>query len=148
MFPAGVPQIAASALSRGTWAARVPCRPCSAPRVQPLTMGSPTTIPSQRIDGIGRQGRWFRQESASIKGQTIVLTANRPATTRSVVPRQVRLTKADVTIKSMGQAEIISAMSSNNADLGGLWAPHLHARGKAGPSDLLGKDAGPSCPAR
>ena len=36
------------------------------------------------------------------------------------------LSKADVTIKNMGQAEIISAMSSANADLGGLWAPNIY----------------------
>jgi NitT/TauT family transport system substrate-binding protein len=36
------------------------------------------------------------------------------------------LAKSDVVIKNMGQAEIISAVSSNNADLAGLWAPNIY----------------------
>ena len=54
------------------------------------------------------------------------------------------LKKADVTIKSMGQAEIISAMSSSNADLGGLWAPNIYTlEEKAGAKVICsGKDAG------
>ena len=40
--------------------------------------------------------------------------------------RKWGLQKSDVSIKSMGQAEIISAMSSGNADLGGMWAPKIY----------------------
>ena len=32
----------------------------------------------------------------------------------------------NVTLKNMGQAEIISAVSSNNAELAGLWAPNIY----------------------
>ena len=58
------------------------------------------------------------------------------------------LKKADVTIKSMGQAEIISAMSSNNADLGGLWAPNIYTvEEKIGAKVICsGKDAGAIVP--
>ena len=58
------------------------------------------------------------------------------------------LKKADVTVKSMGQAEIISAMSSNNADLGGLWAPNIYTlEEKAGAKVICsGKDAGAIVP--
>ena len=54
------------------------------------------------------------------------------------------LAKADVTIKNMGQAEIISAMSSNNADLGGLWAPNIYTLEEKAGAKLLcsGKDGG------
>jgi len=58
------------------------------------------------------------------------------------------LKKADVTIKSMGQAEIISAMSSGNADLGGLWAPNTYTmEEKAGAKQICsGQDAGAAVP--
>jgi NitT/TauT family transport system substrate-binding protein len=58
------------------------------------------------------------------------------------------LKKADVTIKSMGQAEIISAMSSNNADLGGLWAPNIYTLEEKAGARLIcsGKDAGAIVP--
>jgi NitT/TauT family transport system substrate-binding protein len=48
----------------------------------------------------------------------------------------------------MGQAEIISAMSSNNADLGGLWAPNVYTlEEKAGARVLCsGKEAGAIVP--
>jgi ABC-type nitrate/sulfonate/bicarbonate transport system substrate-binding protein len=58
------------------------------------------------------------------------------------------LKKADVTLKNMGQAEIISAMSSNNADLVGVWAPNTYTlEEKAGAKTLCsGKDAGAIVP--
>jgi NitT/TauT family transport system substrate-binding protein len=53
-----------------------------------------------------------------------------------------------VTLKNMGQAEIISAMSSQNAELGGLWAPNIYTlEEKAGARVLCsGKDAGATVP--
>ena len=85
----------------------------------------------------------------SIKGQTIVLTAN--STGDYAVQSCLQkwgLKKADVSIKSMGQAEIISAMSSGNADLGGLWAPNIYTlEEKAGAKVICsGKDAGAIVP--
>jgi NitT/TauT family transport system substrate-binding protein len=85
----------------------------------------------------------------SIKGQTIVLTANSTGdyAVQSCLGKW-GLKKADVTIKSMGQAEIISAMSSNNADLGGLWAPNIYTmEEKAGAKVICsGRDAGAVVP--
>jgi len=81
----------------------------------------------------------------SMKGQTIVLTANSTGdyAVQSCL-KKYGLAKSDVTIKNMGQAEIISAMSSNNADLGGLWAPNIYTlEEKAGAKVLCsGKDGG------
>ena len=67
------------------------------------------------------------KDPASIKGQTILLTANSTGdhAVQSCL-KKYGLSKADVTIKNMGQAEIISAVSSNNADLAGLWAPNIY----------------------
>ena len=58
------------------------------------------------------------------------------------------LKKADVSIKSMGQAEIISAMSSGNADLGGLWAPNIYTLEEKAGAKLIcsGRDAGAIVP--
>jgi ABC-type nitrate/sulfonate/bicarbonate transport system substrate-binding protein len=67
------------------------------------------------------------KDPKSIKGQTIVLTANSTGdyAVQSCL-KKYGLAKSDVTIKNMGQAEIISAVSSNNADLAGVWAPNIY----------------------
>lgn len=97
----------------------------------------------------GAKADGFLKNPASIKGQTIVLTANSTGdyAVQSCLSKW-GLKKADVTIKSMGQAEIISAMSSNNADLGGLWAPNIYTlEEKAGARVICsGKDAGAIVP--
>src|SRR5258706_418623 len=85
----------------------------------------------------------------SMKGQTIVLTANSTGdyAVQSCLAKW-GLKKADVTVKSMGQAEIISAMSSNNADLGGLWAPNIYTMGEKAGAKVIwsGKDTGTVIP--
>ena len=91
----------------------------------------------------------FAKDPASIKGQTIVLTAN--STGDYAVQSCLKkwgIAKSDVTIKNMGQAEIISAMSSANADLGGLWAPNIYTlEEKAGGKVLCsGKEGGAFVP--
>jgi NitT/TauT family transport system substrate-binding protein len=91
----------------------------------------------------------FVKNPASIKGQTIVLTANSTGdyAVQSCLAKW-GLKKSDVTVKSMGQAEIISAMSSGNADLGGLWAPNTYTmEEKAGARQICsGQDAGAAVP--
>jgi NitT/TauT family transport system substrate-binding protein len=58
------------------------------------------------------------------------------------------LKKSDVVMKNMGQAEIISALSSNNSDLAGMWAPNTYTvEEKAGAKMLCnGKDSGAIVP--
>jgi ABC-type nitrate/sulfonate/bicarbonate transport system substrate-binding protein len=58
--------------------------------------------------------------------------------------RRWGLAKGDVTLKNMGQSEIISAVSSNNADLAGLWAPNIYTLEEKAGGRLLcsGKDGG------
>ena len=91
----------------------------------------------------------FMKNPASIKGQTIVLTANSTGdyAVQSCLAKW-GLKKADVTMKSMGQAEIISAMSSGNADLGGLWAPNIYTMEEKAGAKLIcsGQDAGAAVP--
>ena len=150
-FPAGVPQIAASASK--SWdvggAGSVPAE-LGAARYNILTIGitndesvgNALMATRDKADG-------FVRNPASIKGQAIVLTAN--STGDYAVQSCLRkwgLAKSDVSIKSMGQAEIISAMSSGNADLGGLWAPNIYTLEEKAGGKLIcsGKDAGAIVP--
>lgn len=85
------------------------------------------------------------KDPASMKGQTILLTANSTGDYAvQACLKRYGLSKADVTIKNMGQAEIVSAVSSNNAELAGLWAPNTYTlEEKAGAKTLCsGKEGG------
>ena len=85
------------------------------------------------------------RDPSLIKGQTILLTSNSTGDYAvQACLKRYGLTKTDVTIKNMGQAEIISAISSNNAELAGLWAPNTYTlEEKAGAKTLCsGKDGG------
>ena len=150
-FPAGVPQIAAAASKSwdvgGTG---------SVPAVLGHVRFGIKTIGISNDESAGNAllarkdvADKVTRNPASIKGQTIVLTAN--STGDYAVQSCLKkwgLAKGDVTIKNMGQAEIISAMSSNNADLGGLWAPNIYTmEEKAGAKVVCsGKDAGAIVP--
>lgn len=150
-FPAGVPQIAASASKSwdvgGTG---------GVPAVLGHVRFGIKTIGVTNDESAGNAllarkdvADKFAKDPASIKGQTIVLTSN--STGDYAVQSCLKkwgIAKADVTIKNMGQAEIISAMSSNNADLGGLWAPNIYTlEEKAGAKVLCsGKEGGAFVP--
>lgn len=150
-FPAGVPQIAAAASKSwdvgGTG---------SVPAVLGHVRFGIKTIGISNDESAGNallarkdMADKFAKDPASMKGQTIVLTAN--STGDYAVQSCLKkwgLSKTDVTIKNMGQAEIISAMSSNNADLGGLWAPNIYTLEEKAGSKVLcsGKDAGAIVP--
>lgn len=151
IFPAGVPQIAAAASKSwdvgGTG---------SVPAVLGHVRFGIKTIGITNDESAGN-ALLARKEVADkfvknpmlIKGQTIVLTTN--STGDYAVQSCLKkwgIAKADVTIKNMGQAEIISAMSSGNADLGGLWAPNIYTlEEKAGGKVLCsGKEGGAAVP--
>ena len=150
-FPAGVPQIAASASKSwdvgGTG---------GVPAVLGHVRFGIKTIGVSNDESAGNAllaskatADKFAKDPASIKGQTIVLTAN--STGDFAVQSCLKkwgMAKTDVTIKNMGQAEIISAMSSGNADLGGLWAPNIYTlEEKAGARVLCsGKEGGAFVP--
>ena len=145
-FPAGVPQIAASASK--SWdvggAGSVPGI-LGAARYQIRTIGiTNDESVGNALMATRDKADAFVRNPASIKGQGIVLTAN--STGDYAVQSCLRkwgLAKSDVSIKSMGQAEIISAMSSGNADLGGLWAPNIYTLEEKAGGKLIcsGKDA-------
>ena len=146
-FPAGVPQIAAAASKSwdvgGTG---------SVPAVLGHVRFGIKTIGVTNDESAGNallvrkdMADKIAKDPASMKGQTIVLTANSTGdyAVQSCL-KKYGLAKSDVTIKNMGQAEIISAVSSNNADLAGLWAPNIYTvEEKAGAKVLCsGKDGG------
>ena len=150
-FPAGVPQIAAAASKSwdvgGTG---------GVPAVLGHVRFGLKTIGVSNDESAGNAllarkdvADKFAKDPGSIKGQTIVLTSN--STGDYAVQSCLKkwgIAKRDVTIKNMGQAEIISAMSSANADLGGLWAPNIYTlEEKAGGRVLCsGKEGGAFVP--
>jgi ABC-type nitrate/sulfonate/bicarbonate transport system substrate-binding protein len=146
-FPAGVPQIAAVASKSwdvgGTG---------SVPAVLGHVRFGIKTIGLTNDESAGNallvrkdMADKIAKDPKSMKGQTILLTANSTGdyAVQSCL-KKYGLSKADVTIKNMGQAEIISAVSSNNADLAGLWAPNIYTlEEKAGAKVLCsGKEGG------
>ncbi|MEJ8824517.1 ABC transporter substrate-binding protein [Variovorax humicola] len=91
----------------------------------------------------------FVKNPASMKGQTILLTSNSTGDFAvQACLKKFGLSKTDVTIKNMGQAEIISALSSGGGSLAGLWAPNTYqVEEKAGAVKLCsGKDGGVMVP--
>lgn len=147
IFPAGVPQIAASASK--SWdvggTGSVPAV-LGAARYNLLTVGlTNDESAGNALLATAAKALAYSGNPQSIKGQTIALTAN--STGDYAVQKCLAkwgMKKSDVTIKSMGQAEVISAMSSNNVDLGGLWAPNIYTmEEKAGAKVLCsGREAG------
>jgi ABC-type nitrate/sulfonate/bicarbonate transport system substrate-binding protein len=150
-FPAGVPQIAASASK--SWdvggAGSVPAT-LGAVRFGIVTVGiSNDESRGNSLLVRGDKAAQYTANPASMKGQTILLTANSTGDYAvQACLAKYGLKKADVTLKNMGQAEIISAMSSNNAELVGVWAPNTYTlEEKAGAKTLCdGKDGGAIVP--
>ncbi len=150
-FPAGVPQIAASASK--SWdvggTGSIPAVLGSV-RFNLLTIGI-TNDESQgnALMVRGDKAAQFSQNPASLKGQTILLTANSTGdyAVQSCLAKY-GLKKADVTLKNMGQAEIISALSSNATELVGVWAPNIYTLEEKSGAKILctGKDGGVMVP--
>lgn len=150
-FPAGVPQIAASASK--SWdvggTGSVPAV-LGHVRFGIKTIGITNDESAANALLVRKEvADKFTQAPQQMKGQTIVLTAN--STGDYAVQgclKKYGLSKADVTIKNMGQAEIISAVSSGNADLAGLWAPNSYTLEEKSGARVLcsGKDSGAVVP--
>jgi ABC-type nitrate/sulfonate/bicarbonate transport system substrate-binding protein len=147
VFPAGVPQIAASASK--SWdvggAGSIPAV-LGAVRFNLLTIGLTNDESQANLLMVrGDKAAQYMKNPASMKGQTILLTANSTGdyAVQSCL-NKYGLKKADVTLKNMGQAEIISALSSNAAELVGVWAPNSYTlEEKAGAKVFCtGKDGG------
>ena len=150
-FPAGVPQIAASAA--GSWdvggTGSVPAV-LGYVRFQIKTIGitndesaaNALVVHKDVYDKVSKSPQ-------SLKGQTIVITQNSTAdyAVQSCL-KKYGLSKTDVVMKNLGQAEIISAMSSNNAQYAGVWAPNIYTLEEKTDARVLcsGKEGGATVP--
>ncbi|MDE2370682.1 MAG: ABC transporter substrate-binding protein [Burkholderiales bacterium] len=150
-FPAGVPQIAASASK--SWdvggTGSVPAV-LGAVRFGIKTIGLTNDESAANALMVSKDlAAKLQADPKAVKGRTILLTANSTGdyAVQSCLKRW-GLAKSDVTIKNMGQAEIISALTSGNAELAGLWAPNTYTvQEKAGARQLCsGKDGGAVVP--
>jgi ABC-type nitrate/sulfonate/bicarbonate transport system substrate-binding protein len=151
-FPAGVPQIASAAAKSwdvgGTG---------SVPAVLGHVRFGIKTIGVTNDESAGnalvasgkKAAEFAKDPAGALRGQTITLTQNSTAdyALQSCL-KKYGLKKADVVMKNMGQAEIISAISSGNSDLAGMWAPNIYTvEEKAGAKVLCsGKDGGAVVP--
>ncbi len=151
-FPAGVPQIAASAA--GSWdvggTGSVPAV-LGHVRFGIKTIG--VTNDESAANGLVGSAKaaadFAKDPAAALRGKTITLTQNSTADFAvQACLKKYGLKKSDVMMKNMGQAEIISAVSSNNSDLAGMWAPNTYTvEEKAGAKMLCsGKDSGAFVP--
>lgn len=140
IFPAGVPQMAASASKSWDVGATG-----SVPAVLGFVRFGVKTIglsndESQANLLIVSQSKYdqVKANPALLKGQTIVLTSNSTGDYAvQACLKKFGLTKSDVSLKNMGQAEIISATSSGKSDYAGVWAPNNYTlEEKAGAKTL------------
>lgn len=151
-FPAGVPQIAASAA--GSWdvggTGSVPAV-LGHVRFGIKTIG--LTNDESAANGLMGSAKaaaeFARDPAAALRGKTITLTQNSTADFAvQACLKRYGLSKTDVVMRNMGQAEIISALSSNNTDLAGMWAPNTYTVEERAGAKMLcsGKDSGAFVP--
>jgi NitT/TauT family transport system substrate-binding protein len=150
-FPAGAPQVAAAQAKAwdvgGTGS--VPAV-LGAARFGLLTIGitndeSKANVLMVRADKFDA----VKKDPSVIKGQKILLTTN--STGDYAVQACLKkwgIAKADVQLVNLGQAQIISAISSNNGDFAGVWAPNNYTLAEKTSAKLLcsGHDAGAIVP--
>lgn len=126
-FPAGAPQIAAAASK--SWdvggTGSIPAVLGAANYgIDTIAIGADESLVDQLMVKASKLAQ-YQANPAMIRGQQILLTAN--STGDYVVTSclaKYGLAKKDVQIVNMGQAQIISAMGSNNAELAGVWEPN------------------------
>ncbi len=150
-FPAGVPQMAAAASKSWDVGATG-----SVPAVLGHMRFGIETIGISNDESVGNalvasgdKAAQYAANPALMKGQTIALTSNSTGDYAvQACLKKYGLSKTDVTIKNMGQAEVMSALSSKNIELAGLWAPNTYTvEEKTGAKVFCtGKDGGVAVP--
>ncbi|WP_439573583.1 ABC transporter substrate-binding protein [Phreatobacter sp.] len=128
-FPAGAPQIAAAAAR--SWdvggTGSVPAV-LGAVRFNILTIG--ITNDESKANAVMVRGDRFeaiRSNPASLRGQRLLLTTN--STVHFAARRcleKMGVNPSDVQFVNLGQAQIITALTSNNGDIAGVWAPNTY----------------------
>ncbi len=151
VFPAGAPQVAAAQAK--SWdvggAGSVPAVLCAA-RSGLLTIGITNDESKANVLMIsGAKFDEFKADPKKLKGQRILLTTNSTGdyAVRSCLTKY-GVSFGDVQFVNLGQAQIITAITSNNGDVAGVWAPNNYTlEEKAGAKTLCtGADAGAAIP--
>lgn len=150
-FPAGAPQVAAAASKSwdvgGTGSAPAVL---GAARFNILTIGITNDESAANVVmARGADAAKILANPASLKGQQVLLTSNSTGEYSVLACLQKwGLTRGDVQLVNLGQAQIISAFSSNNGMLAGVWAPNNYTlEERAGAKTICtGKDAGAMVP--
>ncbi len=150
-FPAGAPQVAAAQAK--SWdvggTGSVPAV-LGAARFGLATIGltndeskaNALMVRADKLDAL-------KANPASIKGQKILITTNSTVHYASLsCLKKWGVANADVEFVNLGQAQIISAITSNNGDIAGVWAPNTYTLEEKGNSKYLcsGADAGAIVP--
>jgi ABC-type nitrate/sulfonate/bicarbonate transport system substrate-binding protein len=151
VFPAGAPQVAAAQAK--SWdvggTGSVPAV-LGAARSGLLTIGITNDESKANVLMVrGEKFAAFKANPQSLKGQRILLTTNSTGdySVRNCL-RKYGVAFSDVQFVNLGQAQIISAIISNNGDVAGVWAPNNYTlEEKAGAKTLCtGADAGAIVP--
>jgi NitT/TauT family transport system substrate-binding protein len=150
-FPAGAPQIAAAPSK--SWdvggTGSVPAV-LGAVRFSILTIG--ITNDESKANAMMVRGDKFdaiKANPKSLKGQKLLLTTNSTvdfASRKCLI--KMGLAANDMQFVNLGQAQIITAITSNNGDIAGVWAPNTYTlEDRAGAKYLCnGTDAGAIVP--
>jgi ABC-type nitrate/sulfonate/bicarbonate transport system substrate-binding protein len=150
-FPAGAPQIAAAPSK--SWdvggTGSVPAV-LGAVRFNIVTIG--ITNDESKTNAIMVRGDKFdaiKANAASLKGQRLLLTTNSTvdyAARKCLV--KMGLAANDMQFVNLGQAQVITALTSNNGDLAGVWAPNTYTLEERANAKYLcsGADAGAIVP--
>ncbi len=150
-FAAGAPQVAALA-ARAWDAGGTGSAPAvlGAQRFGLLTVGitndesAGNALVARRAD-VER----LRANPASLRGQQILLTTNSTGEYAAIACLEKwGLSRRDVTLVNLGQAQIISAFSSGNGTLAGGWAPNIYTLQERAEGVVIcsGRDAGATVP--
>jgi ABC-type nitrate/sulfonate/bicarbonate transport system substrate-binding protein len=151
VFPAGAPQVAAAQAK--SWdvggTGSVPAV-LGAARSGLLTIGITNDESKANVMMVrGDKFDAFKANPSSLKGQRILLTTNSTGdySVRNCL-KKFGVASGDVQFVNLGQAQIISAITSNNGDVAGVWAPNNYTlEEKAGAKTLCtGADAGAIVP--
>lgn len=150
-FPAGAPQVAAAQAK--SWdvggTGSVPAV-LGAARFGLLTIG--LTNDESKANALmvrADKSDALKANPASIKGQKILITTNSTAHFAALsCLKKWGLGATDVEFVNLGQAQIISAITSNNGDVAGVWAPNTYTLEEKANAKYLcsGADAGAIVP--
>jgi NitT/TauT family transport system substrate-binding protein len=150
-FAAGAPQVAALA-ARAWDAGGTGSAPAvlGAQRFGMLTIGI-TNDESRGNALVARRAdlERIRANPQVLKGQQILLTTNSTGEYAALACLQSwGLTRRDVTLVNLGQAQIISAFTAGNGLLAGVWAPNIYTLQERAQGEVIcdGKQAGATVP--